>query len=42
MKLEDNLLRLAYLLFEHASETEAIELDRAIIAEAIRFPNLRL
>ncbi|WP_309510223.1 TetR/AcrR family transcriptional regulator C-terminal domain-containing protein [Agrobacterium tumefaciens] len=40
LKLEDKLLRLAYLLLEHVLQPEAIELDRAITAEAVRFPNL--
>ncbi|NTA83989.1 TetR/AcrR family transcriptional regulator [Agrobacterium tumefaciens] len=39
-KLEDKLLKLAYLLLEHVLQPEAIELDRAITAEAVRFPNL--
>ncbi|MGV1936411.1 MULTISPECIES: TetR/AcrR family transcriptional regulator C-terminal domain-containing protein [unclassified Agrobacterium] len=40
LKLEDKLLRLAYVLLEHVLQPEAIELDRAITAEAVRFPNL--
>lgn len=40
LKLEDKLLKLAYLLLEHVLQPEAIELDRAITAEAVRFPNL--
>ncbi|MBP1880513.1 hypothetical protein A6R70_21580 [Agrobacterium rubi] len=40
LKLEDKLLKLAYLLLEHILQPQAIELDRAITAEAVRFPNL--
>ncbi|XUY30076.1 TetR/AcrR family transcriptional regulator (plasmid) [Agrobacterium sp. rho-8.1] len=40
LKLEDKLLKLAHLLLEHVLQPEAIELDRAITAEAVRFPNL--
>ncbi|WP_194288275.1 TetR/AcrR family transcriptional regulator C-terminal domain-containing protein [Agrobacterium tumefaciens] len=40
LKLEDKLLKLANLLLEHVLQPEAIELDRIITAEAVRFPNL--
>ncbi|KAA3509132.1 TetR/AcrR family transcriptional regulator (plasmid) [Agrobacterium rosae] len=38
--LEDKLMKLAHLLLEHVLQPEALELDRAITAEAVRFPNL--
>lgn len=40
LDLEEKLRRLAYVLLDHILDREAIELDRAITAEAARFPNL--
>lgn len=40
MPLVGKLTRLAHMLLDHVLDPEAIELDRAIIAEAVRFPNL--
>jgi AcrR family transcriptional regulator len=38
--LEERLRRLSVLLLEHVLDPQSVELDRAITAEALKFPNL--